>query len=87
MGTKSELATSPLPSHGPTSGRHGPTSGRECYVPRTFSGSPTKGTKSELAAYHLPLHNRPLVSYGGKNGKTTFKTLVLELGTIATLGN
>ena len=41
-------------------------------------GSPTKGTKSELAACHLPLHSRLLVSYGGKNGKNTFKALVIE---------
>ena len=73
MGTKSELAPSPLPSRGPTSGR-------ECYVSPAFSGSrsPTKGTKSELAACHLPLHSRLLVSCGEKNGKTTFKPLVSE---------
>ena len=37
-GRKSEMATSPLPSRGPKSGRN-------CYVTRTFSGSPTKGKK------------------------------------------
>ena len=71
MGTKLELATSPLPFRGPTSGR-------ECYVSPAFSGPPTKGTKSELAAYHLPLHSRLLVSYGGKKWKNTFKPLVTE---------
>ena len=70
MGTKSELATSSLPSRGPTSGR-------ECYVTPAFSGSPTKGTKSELATCHLPLHRRLLVSYGGKNGGNTFQAFVV----------
>ena len=71
MGTKSELATSPLPSRGPISGR-------ECYASPVFSGSPTKGTKSELAACHLPLHSRLLVSDGGKIAKNPFKALVIE---------
>ena len=37
-GTKSEFATSPLPSGGPTSGR-------KCYVTPAFSGIPNKGDK------------------------------------------
>ena len=46
-GTKSEKATSPLPSRGPKRGR-------KCYVTPAFSGSPTKGTKSEVATSPLP---------------------------------
>ena len=42
------------------------------------SRDPNKGDKIKLAACHLPLHSRLLVSYGGKNGKNTFKTPVLE---------
>ena len=68
MGTKSELATSPVSSREPTSGR-------ECFVTPAFSGSPRKGTKSELAACHLPLPSRLLVSYGGKMGKTPSRPL------------
>ena len=37
-GTKSEVATSTLPSHGPMSGRR-------CYVTPAFSGVPIKGHK------------------------------------------
>ena len=44
-GTKSEVATSPLPSHTPTNGR-------KCYVTRAFSRVPAqaRGTKSEVVA-------------------------------------
>ena len=63
MGTKSKVATSALPSRGPTSGRG-------CYITPVFSGPPTKGAKSELAACHLPLHSRLLLSYGEKTEKT-----------------
>ena len=37
-GTKSKVATSPLPSRGPASGR-------KCYVTPAFSGVPSKGDK------------------------------------------
>ena len=48
-GTKSEVATSPLPSREPTNGR-------KCYVTPPSRGSPTpaRGTKSEVAASPPP---------------------------------
>ena len=46
-GTKSEVATSPLPSRGAKRGRNS-------YVTAAFSGGPTKGKKSEGAASPLP---------------------------------
>ena len=58
-GTKSELATSPLPSRGPKSGR-------KCYATLAFSGVPNRrGTKSELATSPLP-------SQGAKKGQKCY---------------
>ena len=45
--TKSQSATSPLPSQGPKRGRN-------CYAAPAFSGSPKERTKSQLAASPLP---------------------------------
>ena len=55
-GTKSELATSPLPSRGPNRAR-------KCYITPAFSGIPKqRETKLELAASPLP-------SRGPKRGR------------------
>ena len=45
-GTKSELATSSLPSRGPTSGQ-------KCYVTPTFSGVPKRGDKIRIGSLTL----------------------------------
>ena len=64
MGTKSELATSPLHSRG---GKNG----WKCYVTLAFSGIPKRmGTKSELAA-------SPLLSRVPKRGRKCYVTPAL----------
>ena len=46
-GTKSEVATSPLPSRGPKIGR-------SCYIKSRSPGCPNKGAKSEVATSAVP---------------------------------
>ena len=59
-GTKSELATSSLPSPGPTSGR-------KWYVTRAFSGVPNKGDKIRMGYLTLP-------SRGPTSGRNCYVT-------------
>ena len=58
----SEIATSPVPSRGPTSGRN-------CYITLVFSGIPRKRDKREVAAEPLPLQSRFMMSHGKKKEK------------------
>ena len=58
MGTKSEVAASPLPSRGPKRGW-------KCYKTSTFSGVPNKGTKSKVKTYARANNDAPSISKHG----------------------
>ena len=62
-GTKSELATSPLPSRGPTSGWN-------CYITPTFSGVPSKGGKIKSSK----VVTSPRLSWGPTSGRNCYIT-------------
>ena len=62
-GTKSEVATSPVPSQGPKVGGI-------ATLPLCSRESPEKGTKREVAAEPLPLQSRFMMSHGEKKEKT-----------------